>query len=534
VWVNGNLREKRRVRSPRVVVIGAGMGGLAAALILSARGLSVTVLERAAQPGGKLRTVAVGASLVDAGPTVFTMPDVLRSVFEQAGETLSDHLTLRPVDTLARHAWSADERLDLFADVARSADAIGAFAGAAEARGFLDFCSRAQRIHDTLDRPFMRRPAPSMAGLVRGAPLRDLFGISPFTTLWQALGTHFRDPRLQQLFGRYATYCGSSPFAAPATLMLVAHVERSGVWLVEGGMHRIASVTAALAEARGATIRTGAEVEEILVSDGQCRGVRLAGGERIEAEAVLCNADVAALAGELFGSAARRAVDTSPARRRSLSALTWALEAETGNFPLLRHTVFFSRDYPAEFADLRAGRLPQAPTIYVCAQDRDDAGLRDGPNPAGPERLFLIVNAPAGDHRPFPTDAEIHRCQTSTFSELRRCGLLVSHRPELTQITAPAQFAQMFPATGGGLYGQASHGWRASFRRPGVRSRLPGLFLAGGSTHPGPGLSMAALSGQMAAGAILQDLASTSRSVSMAIAGGMSTRSATTGATASP
>ena len=522
------------MRSPRVVVIGAGMGGLAAALVLSARGLAVTVLERAAQPGGKLRAVAVGGGLVDAGPTVFTMPDVLASVFDAAGETLSDHLTLRPADTLARHAWSERERLDLFADVNRSADAIGAFAGAAEARGFLDFCDRARRIHDTLDRPFMRRPAPSMAGLLRRARLRDLARIAPFTSLWQALGAHFQDPRLRQLFGRYATYCGSSPFAAPATLMLVAHVERSGVWLVEGGMHRIASVTASLAQARGAVLRTGAEVEEILVAGGRCRGVRLAGGERIEADAVLCNADVAALSGGLFGPAAAEAVGAMPTRRRSLSALTWALEAEADGMKLLRHTVFFSRDYPAEFAELHAGRLARAPTVYVCAQDRDDAGLRHGPDRAGPERLLLIVNAPAGDDRPPLTDAEIQRCQTSAFSELRRCGLSVRHRPERTAITTPAQFARMFPATGGGLYGQASHGWRASFRRPGVRSRLPGLFLAGGSTHPGPGLSMAVLSGRMAAEAILQDLASTSRSACTAIAGGMSTRSATMGATASP
>lgn len=517
--------------APRVVIVGAGIGGLAAALILSARGLDVTVLERMPAPGGKLRETAVGDVRIDAGPTVFTMPDVLRDIFAMAGESLDAHLTLHPADTLARHAWSDTGRLDLFADIDRSADAIGRFAGPADARGFLAFCARARRIHDTLDRPFMRQPGPGMARLLRDAGPAALMGISPFTTLWQALGEHFRDPRLRQLFGRYATYCGSSPFTAPATLMLVAHVERAGVWLVHGGMHRIAAVTASLATRHGATIRTGIEVAEILVTGGRCRGVRLAGGERIEADAVLCNADVAALATGLLGRDAARAVPASPPARRSFSALTWALQAETGGFPLLRHSVFFSSDYPAEFADLAAGRPPRSPTVYVCAQDRDDRGaLAPGP---GPERLLLIVNAPAnGDTTPFG-DAETRECETRTFAQLARCGLTITHRPDRSVPTTPTQFAQMFPATGGGLYGQASQGWRASFRRPGVRSRLPGLFLAGGSTHPGPGLSMAALSGRMAAEAILQDLASTSRSRATAIAGGMSTRSATTDATAS-
>ncbi len=509
----------------RVVVIGAGIGGLAAALILAARGLDVTVLERASAPGGKMREAKLGTTRIDCGPTVLTMPDVLADIFAEAGETLSAHLTLQPAETIARHAWSETERLDLFADVRRSADAIGVLAGAAEARGFLDFIARARRIHHTLDGPFMRRPAPSMTGLLRRAGPRALLGISPFGRLWPALEQHFRDPRLRQLFGRYATYCGSSPFLAPATLMLVAHVEQTGVWLVEGGMHRIATVMASLATGRGARIRYDAEVAGIVAERGRCSGVRLAGGERIEADAVLCNADIAALSSGALGRPARGATAATSPARRSLSALTWALEAEATGLELLRHTVFFSRDYPAEFADLRAGRLPRAPTVYVCAQDRDDRGHRTGCGPgAGAERLLLIVNAPPIGDTHSPSDAEIRQCETQTFSELRRCGLAVHRQPERTEMTTPTGFDRLFPATGGGLYGQASHGWRATFRRPGVRSRMPGLFLAGGSTHPGPGVPMAALSGRMAAAAILQDLASTRQSAGTAIAGGMSTR----------
>ena len=235
-------------------------------------------------------------------------------------------------------------------------------------------------------------------GSVARQGVGGLWSIRPFDTMWAALGRHFRDPRLRQLFGRYATYCGSSPFLAPATLMLVAHVEQEGVWLVEGGMHRLAAALAGLATQHGATIRYGAEVAEIVTGSGRATGVRLASGEFVAAGTVVVNADASALASGLLGAGVRHAVP-APTGVRSLSAVTWAMQAETDGFPLSRHTVFFSRDYPAEFDAIARGGLPGEPTVYVCAQDRDDSGTVQ----AGPERLLVLVNAPAvGDTRPFP------------------------------------------------------------------------------------------------------------------------------------
>ncbi|SDD89207.1 1-hydroxycarotenoid 3,4-desaturase CrtD [Belnapia rosea] len=507
----------------RVVVIGAGVAGLATAVLLAARGLEVTVLERAVAPGGKMREVAAGTARMDGGPTVFTMRWVFEELFAEAGAALGDHLALRPVSVLARHAWSERERLDLFADTEQSAEAIGRFAGAAEARGYRDFCERARKIYRTLEGPFIRAARPTPLSLAAGAGLRgltDMWGVSPFATLWAELGRHFRDPRLRQLFGRYATYCGSSPFLAPATLMLVAHVEQAGVWLVEGGMHRLALAMARLAEAHGARFRYGAEVAEIEARGGRVSGVVLAGGERIAADAVVANADLAALAGGLLGDAARRAVP-KPAPERSLSAMTWCLEAGTSGFPLARHNVFFSADYAAEFRDIfERERLPGEPTVYVCAQDRDDAGA----GPDGPERLLVLTNAPAiGDRRPF-TGEEIASCERASFDLLRRCGLRVDRRPEAVTLTTPLGFERLFPATGGALYGRSLHGWSSSFGRPGAATRLPGLFLAGGSVHPGPGVPMAAMSGRLAAAQLLGHLASAARSGRTAMPGGMSTR----------
>jgi len=512
----------------RVIVVGAGVGGLACAAELAARGHDVTVVERAGSVGGKLREVAVGGRVLDAGPTVFTMRWVFEELFADLGTSLDEHLTLRPAEALARHAWSGGERLDLFADIDRSIAAIAAFSTAAEGERYRAFCARAEGIYRTLEAPFLRgsRPTPvSLAARVGWRGLPWLIRISPFATLWSSLGEYFRDPRLQQLFGRYATYCGSSPFLAPATLMLVAHVEREGVWRVEGGMHRIAEALAALLERAGGRVRLDNGVREIVVAHGRAAGVILDDGETLPADAVVFNGDVAALgAGLLGGGRVASAADAAGTARRSQSALTWNIVAPTRGFDLLRHNVFFGNDYRDEFAAVfERGKVPADPTVYVCAQDREgDAEVAAG----GAERLLCLVNAPARGDLAAPTATEISTCERRMTKVLARCGLHIEATAANTVLTTPSDFARMFPGSGGALYGQASHGWAASFSRPGARSRLPGLYLAGGTVHPGPGLPMAVLSGRQAAASVQADRsagrASISTSPPRATPGGMS------------
>lgn len=506
----------------KVVIVGAGIGGLVCALQLAQRGLNVTVCEKADAPGGKIRTVDIDGHAVDSGPTVFTMRWVFEQIFQDAGASLADHLKLSPATTLARHAWPDGRgQLDLHPDVAQSAEAISAFAGPAEGRAYLDFCARARATYKTLETPFILSPQPSPASLAFGAGLRglgDLWRISPFTTLWQALSQHFQDPRLRQLFGRYATYCGSSPFDCPATLMLVAHVEQDGVWLVQGGMHRLAVAVEQLAVKAGATFRYRSGVRRIETQRGATCGVTLDSGERIEADAVVVNADPGALSDGLFGAEVQRAAYVGRSSR-SLSALTWSMTANAQGFDLSRHNVFFSTDYKAEFDDIfQRDRLPREPTVYVCAQDRDENGVRT----TGQERLLVLVNAPpTGDQHAFDTE-EVDQCTHRTFALLRRCGLHLTSREQI--LTTPADFNRLFPGTGGALYGQASHGWTASFSRPTARTPVPRLYLAGGSTHPGPGVPMAALSGRLAATRVLMDLASTRQLHPAATSGGTPTR----------
>jgi 1-hydroxycarotenoid 3,4-desaturase len=545
--------------APRTIIIGAGIGGLTSAALLAAAGCDVTVVEAASHAGGKVRQDLVSGVAIDAGPTVFTKRPIFDAIFDACGASLDDYIHLTPANILARHAWG-DDRLDLFADAKASEDAIEAFAGADAAKGFARFCVEAKRVHDCIDEPFMRsaRVGPlGLAARIATQRPRDLFVMRPFESLWKVLGDYFPDPRLRQLFGRYATYTGASPFLAPSTLMLIAHVEAEGVWFVDGGLSSLARALEALARKNGARFRFQSKVDRILTDFGHVAGVQLASGERIVGDTVVLNGDSAALAAGMFGV---KAVASYPPEQRSLSAMTFLGAVKAEGFPLTHHNVFFSNDYRAEFDAIGRSQLAAAPTAYLCAQDRldseilpqaqtwgrgtvEDGGGADTARPSttsgGPpplplragedyERVQIIINAPANGDTHLYTDQEIETCRTAMLNTLAASGLTLSGG---LQATTPSDFATRFPATGGALYGRASHGWAASFRRPGARTTIPGLYLAGGSTHPGAGVPMVALSGQLAAASIMKDRALTRSSSHKAMAGGMSTPSVKTAAT---
>ena len=439
-----------------------------------------------------MREVIAGGRPIDVGPTVLTMKWVFDALFSQAGVEFDREVESDRLEILARHAWRDGSRFDLHADDGVSAEWVAAFAGREEAARYTQFLKAARSVFETLRESFLRAAAPDMVRMMRAAgPLR-LLRIDPFSTYWAALGRFFQDPRLRQLFARYATYCGSSPFKAPATLMLIAHVEKEGVWAPRGGMSGLARALARVAAARGAAFRYNEAVTEICIEQGRVAGVLTASGDRLSADAVVLNGDVAALGAGFFGAGAAAA---APGRRpRSQSALTFALSAKTSGFDLDRHNVFFSNDYRAEFdAVFDRRQLPAEPTTYVWAPPSASLGERP---------LFCLVNAPA-DPRPMSRDA-VDQALATMVMHLRACGLRLDVNSAVA--TTPADFARDYPGTDGAIYGAPSHGWRATFERPGVKTRLPGLYLSGGSVHPGPGVPMAALSGMAAATCLMTDL----------------------------
>lgn len=491
-----------------VVIAGAGTAGLTAAVCLLARGYPVIILEKETVPGGKMRRVTAGPHEFDGGPTVLTMKWVFDDILDRVGCTLEDLVSLEKAALLARHWWHHSGPLDLHADTGTTAAAIERFCGARDADGYVRFCEDSAKVFATLKNSFMDAQRPGPIELSRRIGLASpgkILALRPFSNMWQVLGEYFQDQRLRQLFGRYATYVGSSPFRSPATLMLIAHAEQEGVWLVDGGMRALAGALAAKVTSLGADIRYGIGVDQIFLSGDGVRSVRTEAGEEIECSGLIFNGDVSALR-DLLGSPNKpKAVQR---KTRSLSAMIWCAGVKRVPLNLAHHSVFFSNAYEREFSKIFNEReVPHDPTIYICAQDRTDSGnFRE----AGEwERLFLLVNAPPdGDRREFGgaiAEAVFERVQR----RLALNGFSLEAETDRLETVTPTEFADLFPATGGALYGRASHGWMASFQRMGARPGIPGIYLAGGSVHPGPGVPMAALSGKLAADCLARDHAST-------------------------
>ena len=515
--------SQRHARS--VIVIGAGIGGLSAALPLAHAGCGVTVLDRHGAPGGKMRQVPSAAGGVDAGPTVLTMRSVFDALFENAGTWLEAHVTLHQQDILARHWWPDGGPLDLYADAGRSAAAIGDFAGARARRDFERFSKRARTLFQGFEQPVIQAPDLSLSGLTRHVLRhpRLIPAMAPGRTLAGLLDSSFSDPRLRQLFGRYATYVGGAPYAAPALLALIWEAEARGVWVVEGGMHALAQALARLLSTFGADLRMNAPVARILTDSDGVTGVALENGDILHADHVVFNGDPRALATGVLGPDVAHLAPQTRTTARSLSANVWSFAATRQGPDLAHHNVFFCADPAREFTDLAQGHIPADPTLYLCAEDR-------GTTRAIPrlERFEIIMNAPPLSLRaPQPEDSAT--CHTRTFRTLDRFGLTFSPEPETPALTMPSGFDALFPATEGSLYGQSPHGMTAALKRPGAKTQVPGLYLAGGGCHPGAGVPMAAISGRHAAEAILTDRTSTFTSPRTAMPGGMSMGSRTAG-----
>ena len=490
---------------PRTIVVGAGIGGLACALRLAHAGHAVTVLDRLPSPGGKMRQVDSRAGPVDAGPTVLTMRPVFEALFADVGARLDDHVTLIEQDVLARHFWPDGSDLTLTNDRTANTAAIDAFAGPKEADAFRRFCTDMERLFAAFDAPMMQAPDPSVMRLT-GRVLQEpalIRLMAPLATMRADLRRRFADPRLAQLFARYATYVGGHPGQTPALLSLIWRAEEQGVWVVQGGMHALARAVADLAQAKGAVFRMGADVSRIEVSNGRVTGVTLMTGERLEADTVVFNGDPRALATCALGTGAAQVATQTLTTPRSLSARVWAFASTPDGPDLAHHNVFFAADPDEEFTSIAAGQMPADPTIYICAEDRGQ-----GKDPPLVERFEIILNAAPLTDAPRP-EKEAQICHQRTFPTLARFGLTFRPEPDEAALTTPSGFNRLFPASAGSLYGQSPHGMTASLRRPRARTAVAGLYLAGGGTHPGAGVPMATLSGRHAAAAILKDRIST-------------------------
>ncbi len=493
------------------------MGGLAAAARLAARGHDVTAYERSSTTGGKLGWFERDGFAFDTGPSLLTWPQVFEDLFGETGAPLSSVVDLVEVDPAVGYRFADGTRLtvpgrDPAALHAALEESIGAGAG----DRWRALSARARGIWSATEGPFLTSPLQGAATLARLAArpggLRDVATIAPWRSLRSLGERYLDDPRLVQLLDRYATYTGSDPRRAPAALAAIAHLEaEQGSWHVRGGLRRLVDAVADRARERGATLRTDAEVVAVEATGGRASGVVLAGGEHVPADVVVSNADAAALYGHLLprrgAAAARRQRARLGAATPSLSGFVLLLALRGRTPGLAHHTVSFPADYDAEFdavfgaGPFRGAPRPVAdPAVYVSAPDDPELRPDDGS-----EAWFVLVNAPR--HTPGDRSAGVdwdepglaERYAEHVLAVMARRGTDVRERVLWRVVRTPADLERETASVGGSIYGTSSNGAAAAFLRPANRSPLPGLYLVGGSSHPGGGIPLVAQSARIVA-----------------------------------
>ncbi len=494
---------------PQITIIGAGIGGLSAAIRLAARGCQVSVYEQNPVVGGKMNQYRAHGFYWDTGPSIITMRHVFEQLFAEAGRELGDYVDLLPVEPLTRYRWLDGTTLSATRDLSHMLRQIEQI-DERDVEGYLRFLAYAARVHRIAGPVFIYGQPPSLRSFTQVHP-RDLLRVDFTSTLSDLIERNVHSRYVRQLLGRYATYTGASPYQAPAMLSVIAHVELTGgVWYPRGGIHAVADGMRRLALELGVDIHTGCGVQQIDVDTAGRRaratGVTLADGSRVQADAVVANVDVATvyerlLPDDIGAAGLRRFENVEPSC--SGFVLLLGVESTPQTEQLIQHNIFFCDDYRREFADIfKRGIPPQEPTVYVSITSKVDADHA----PPGHENWFVLVNAPPADGH-FDWQREARAYRDRVLQTLANFGVDVRDRIRHEKILTPLDIRTTSGAWRGALYGVSSNKALNAFRRPPNRARkVKNLYFAGGTTHPGGGVPMVTLSGKVAAEMVAADL----------------------------
>ncbi|MCX7979424.1 MAG: phytoene desaturase family protein [Bacteroidia bacterium] len=474
----------------KVILVGGGLGGLSAAIHLAAQGIPVTLFEKNVSLGGKAGEKWIGPYRFDTGPSVVTLPEVIESPFQAAGETLDAYLTLISIEPITHYFFADGRQLTVWRDPEKMQVALKGWGPPAYDR-WQRFLQYSRRLYENAAPIFLYEPIHELGYLLRSPAFwrwKNLFlPIDPFRKMAAVNGRFFSDPALAQIANRYATYNGSDPYQAPATLNLIFWVENGiGAYYIQGGIYRLVEALEKLARKVGVEIYPDTPVRRIVTHKNHVVGVETDKGFW-EAEVVVSNVDVRTTYESLLGKPPPSSVQMG---EPSLSGLVflWGVRWRS---PLYHHNVFFSADYAREFSELfKEKRLPSDPTVYVAITARTD------PTHAPPdgENWFVMINLPP--QREPLSEAAIAELREKVVQRLQKSiGFSALYIQEEAVFT-PAHWMELGSAYGS-LYGTASNRWWSAFLRPPNRSRrYRGLYFAGGSAHPGGGIPLVLLSGR--------------------------------------
>ncbi|WP_341282142.1 phytoene desaturase family protein [Paenibacillus sp. FSL H8-0537] len=494
--------ERQALSMKRVVIIGGGIGGLSAAARLAHAGYAVTVLEQQEKVGGKLQRIQLGEYRFDRGPSTITMTHAFRKVFVSVGRRIEDYINFYRLEHGTRNCFTDGSVVDLSADPAVMEEQISRYSPE-DARRYRAFMAEAAVMYGQAERHFMNKMMVSWQDKLSPGLAAAFVRIRPLTKLSVLLRRYFRHPNTLALFGRYATYVGSAPNRAPAIFAMLPHVEAElGIFGVRGGTYSIIEGLRQLAEEMGAEIHTSTRVQRIVASGGRVSGVETDGGF-VPADLVLANGDVLSVCRDLLGEQLRPAMtDRKMASYEpSLSGFVTLAGIRRRYDKLLHHTVFYPQRYGEEFEAIFERRVaPADPAIYICCSAYSEPDMA----PEGGSNLFILANAPYTSDA-WSWEREAERYQERLLKQLAAYGLVGLER-NMEQLAAytPEDLERDTSAFRGAIYGISSNSAKQTFMRPSNRADLRGLWFAGGTTHPGGGTPMVAMSGLLTAEAMIR------------------------------
>ncbi|HEX2805221.1 MAG TPA: phytoene desaturase family protein [Kineosporiaceae bacterium] len=495
-WLPGRTRTVLGA-SDHVVVVGAGLAGLSAAMRLAGAGRQVTLLEREAVPGGRAGVVVTdtpeGSYRFDPGPTVLTMPDLIADCFDALGEQMSDWLDLRPVQPLYRAGYPDGSRLDVHADVDAMADEISRVIGPGEAAGFRRYVDFVSTLYRYEMRDFIDRNIDSPLDLL-SANLARLVAIGGFRRLAPKVQQYLKDPRTQKVYSFQAMYAGLSPYDALAIYAVIAYMDSvAGVYFPVGGMHAVPQAMAAAAEKHGVQIRYSTEVTGVEHANGRATAVHTAAGERIGCDVVVLNPDLPVAYRELLGYTPWRV------KRLAYSPSCYLLLAGSSRTyqDIAHHNIHFGESWRGVFDELLSGRLMSDPSVLVTNPTRSDPSLA----PDGRQIYYVLfptpnLDAPIDWHRVGPAYRE-HVLKTLEARGYQGFGEAI----EVEHVTTPLDWQARGMERGAPF--AASHSFlQTGPFRPG---NLWGenVVFTGSGTQPGVGVPMVLISGRLAAERVL-------------------------------
>lgn len=500
----------------KVVIIGSGLGGLAAAVVAQARGHRVTLLERNPWLGGKAAVLHLdnpegeGRFRFDMGPTILTVPRVLRRIYAEAKRNQADELPLIRLDPQWRCFFDDNTRIDLVEDIGTMAQAMDAFVpGKGMGAGYRKFQEVSRHLHEVSEKFFFWKPVEGIGDTLsftdnfKPEVLRDIMALRMGQTVAKVIRGHVPDERLAQMLDHFTQYVGSNPYMAPAVLCGIGDMQANeGVWYPVGGTRAVAEGLARLARELGADLRTDAEVTGIEIERGAVRSVT-ANGERIACDAVISNMDAVRTYTELVGGGQARRIERK-GYQPACSGVVLYLGLRKRYDHLAHHCFVFSRDAEEEFESIYVkGEPAPDPTAYLCAPSMSD----DTVAPAGGEALYVLVHTP--HLRPGHDWSKMFApYRQRILDKLKRTAGMedIESRIVVERALTPQDIHERYKVLDGAIYGLASHGAYFGAFKPSNRPKaIRGLYLCGGAAHPGPGMPMVMMSGWIAADAMDRD-----------------------------